>query len=405
MNLFLSRKIIITFTALLFFSASLLLTGCWDRRELNDIALVLGAAIDKSKDKKVELTVQVLIPRAAGGGQQGTGGGGGGGAAPQVLVRSAIGENMADAASKLQEKFPRRIFWGHCEAYIIGEKLAKEGGVHKQVDFIFRDREPRERAHLFVSHGKAAAILELNPPLERYLGEVLRKLSEMRIGVDTTVKDFEQMLTGDAGGAILPFIKILPQKHGEKKKETIAYMTGTAIFKKDKMVGQINDRVTRGLLLLRNQFKAGTVTVNPRKGETISLNSSREVTKLTPKIENGKWSITANVTIEGMIVQNGTDIDIMSPAITKRAENHLEKNMKRRIDQALKQVKEGMDVDAFGFADAFHRKYPREWEKVKDHWEDILPQVDVKTDINVHVLRTGLSTTPAGLSEEEVKKK
>ncbi|WP_052947614.1 Ger(x)C family spore germination protein [Aneurinibacillus tyrosinisolvens] len=400
------RKIILTFTVLLYFLAGFLLTGCWDRRELNEAAFVLGAAIDKKKDKKIELTVQVLIPRAAGGGQQGAGGGGGGGGStPQVLVRSAIGENVADAASKLQEKFPRRIFWGHCETYIIGEKLAKEEGVREQIDFLLRHPEPRERAYLYVSHGKAADVLELKPPLERYSGEVLRRLIEMRIGVKVTVKDFEQMVTGDAGGALLPLIKILPQKHGEKKQETIAYMAGTAIFKKDKMVGQIDDKVTRGLLWLRNQTQETTITVNPRKGETISLNPVRDATKLIPEIENRKWNITVNVSAEGTILQNGSDLDIMSPEITKRVEKYAEKDIKRRIDRALKQVKEGMDVDAFGFADAFHRKYPKEWEKVKDHWEDVLPQVNVKMDVKVHVVRSGMSTTPAGLTEEEVKKR
>ncbi|GAA3318607.1 Ger(x)C family spore germination C-terminal domain-containing protein [Ectobacillus funiculus] len=64
-----------------------------------------------------------------------------------------------------------------------------------------------------------------------------------------------------------------------------------------------------------------------------------------------------------------------------------------------------MNVDAFGFADAFHRKYPKQWNKVKDHWDDVLPQVDVNVDIKTRVKRPGLSTTPAGLRENEVEEK
>lgn len=51
-------------TILLFFLASFLLSGCWDRREVNDTALVLGAAIDKEKGGGIRLTVQILIPKA-----------------------------------------------------------------------------------------------------------------------------------------------------------------------------------------------------------------------------------------------------------------------------------------------------------------------------------------------------
>lgn len=236
----LSQKIIKAFAILLFFVASFLLAGCWDRREINDTALVLGAAIDKEKGKNIRITVQVLIPRAVSSGQQGSGGGG---EVAQVLVRSAIGENMADAASKLQTKFPRKIFWGHCKTYIIGEKLAKEGEIHKQIDFLLRHPEPRERAHLFVSSGKAANILELKPPLEQHIGEVLRRLSELHVGANITLKDFEQMLTGNAEVALLPFIQKLPPFAGDKQNETIASIIGTAIFKKIKWLAKLIPRL------------------------------------------------------------------------------------------------------------------------------------------------------------------
>lgn len=84
----------------------------------------------------------------------------------------------------------------------------------------------------------------------------------------------------------------------------------------------------------------------------------------------------------------------------KKVEKDFEKIVKQRINLSLKQVKVEMNADAFGFADAFHRKYPKEWEKVKDHWDKVLPQVDVKIDIKAHVRRPGLSSTPAGLKEK-----
>ncbi|OIK16698.1 spore gernimation protein GerC [Bacillus sp. MUM 116] len=402
MNPFLVRNIIKIFSILLFLSANFLLTGCWDRKEVNDMALVLGAAIDKAKGENIKLSLQILIPRAVSSGQQGSGGGGG---EPQVLLRTAVGENMADAASKLQTKFPRKIFWGHCKIYIIGKKLAKSGGVRKQIDFLLRHPEPRERAFLFVSDGDAEKILELQPPLERYEGEALRKLTELHIGVKTTVKDFEQMVIGDAGTALLPLIQKLPPTHGQKQEETIADIIGTAIFKRDKMIGQIDTKVTRGILWLRNEIEVTAVTIDPKKGETITLDPIRATTKLIPTIKNGNWKILAKVTSEGTIVQNASNLDVMSPIITKRVEKGLEKDIKQRLNLSLIQVKQRMNVDAFGFADAFHRKYPKEWEKVKNHWDEVLPEVDVKINIKTRVRRPGLSTTPAGLKEEEVKEK
>ncbi len=55
--------------------------------------------------------------------------------------------------------------------------------------------------------GEAIDLLKLQPSLESYVGEALRKLSELNIGINVTVIDFEQMLISEAGVALLPLIK------------------------------------------------------------------------------------------------------------------------------------------------------------------------------------------------------
>lgn len=42
-------------------------------------------------------------------------------------------------------------------------------------------------------------------------------------------------------------------------------MAGTAVLKKDKMVGQIDTKVTRGLLWLRNEIEVTAITINPKR--------------------------------------------------------------------------------------------------------------------------------------------
>ncbi|GJM76942.1 hypothetical protein HMSSN036_91580 [Paenibacillus macerans] len=52
-----------------------LLTGCWDRIEVNDIAFVLGSSTDR-EDGLIRSTVQIALPSQLGGaGSQGGGGG------------------------------------------------------------------------------------------------------------------------------------------------------------------------------------------------------------------------------------------------------------------------------------------------------------------------------------------
>ncbi|MCW1941530.1 Ger(x)C family spore germination C-terminal domain-containing protein [Bacillus anthracis] len=105
------------------------------------------------------------------------------------------------------------------------------------------------------------------------------------------------------------------------------------------MVGQIDTKVTRGLMWLRNEIQESALTIHPKKGESISLDIVRQATKLFPVIEDGKWKITVKVKSEVTIVQNGSHFDIMNPDVTKKLEKDLERDIKQYMNLALKQLK------------------------------------------------------------------
>ena len=80
-----------------------ILSGCWDRVEVNDLALVNAAAFDAVPGGGDSVTVQVVVPKnlqAAGGTGPQSGGQGGGG--PVVAVVSGTGRSIADAVSRIQ---------------------------------------------------------------------------------------------------------------------------------------------------------------------------------------------------------------------------------------------------------------------------------------------------------------
>jgi spore germination protein KC len=378
----------------------MLLSGCWDRTEVNDLALIVGLGIDQKKDGKIMLTVQLVVPKSIGGGGQMGGGGGGGG---ETIVRSGTGATVADAISNLQEKLSRRVFWGHTKVVVFGERAAK-AGIRQHLDFLSRNPQTRLRSNVLVSKGTAKSVLELLPPIEQSSAEVMRELSESQLLLRVTIKDALQMLSGDAGAAALPMVKILPPEKGKKELQTIAFIQRTAIFKKDKMVGDINDKLTRGVLWLRNEIKLANITVR-LKGEKGNITSTliRAHTEFIPKYGKGKWKMIVKATAEDDILLNGTKLDLLNPKHTKMIEKELENETDKRIRAALKKVQKELKADIFGFAEIFHRKYPREWNRVKNRWEEIFPTVEVVVKTKVYVRRPGMNTAPQGLPEQEVK--
>lgn len=388
---------------LLFFSGTILfLTGCWDRTEVNDLAIVTAAAIDKKEDNQIQLSIQVFIPKSLsmGGGQ----GGGGGGGGQMTLTTSHKGVNIADALSKLQAELPREVFWGQCKVFIFGEKVAKEG-IQEHMDFLLRHPEPRERAFIYVTEGEAKRFIELSSALERYSAEFIREQSKRQLGMQITMQDVDEMLTGIAQAAALPYLKISKQKQSLAKPFQYPRIFGTAVFKKDKMVGTMNERDTRGVLWLRKEIKGYTVNVKPEgeKGE-VSLNPVSARINLIPRIQGDKWKIFVKINTEGAIAQNGTNLNFSDPNSIKVLEKAYNKGIKERIEQALLKTQHELKTDIIGFAEEFHRKYPKQWKRIEKHWDTKFPEVIVDIDVQAHVRRQGYINKPGGMPEEEVKK-
>jgi spore germination protein KC len=94
----------------------------------------------------------------------------------------------------------------------------------------------------------------------------------------------------------------------------------------------------------------------------------------------------------------------MDSKASKMLETELEKAIKYKINKAINQAQKKMHADIFGFADAFHRSYPKQWSKVKDRWDQVYPRIEVVIEVKAHIRRPGMSNVPAGLPKDEVKK-
>ena len=96
------------------------LTGCWDRTELNDLAIELGWGLDQAKNNKIEISAQFIIPSKWGWDR-----------AEEVMqekrfTESGTGRDTHEAIQMMQTKMSRN-FRGHQRVILIGEKMAKSG--------------------------------------------------------------------------------------------------------------------------------------------------------------------------------------------------------------------------------------------------------------------------------------
>ena len=120
---------------------SVLLTGCWDRRELNELGITLALGIDKVEDE-YQVTAQVVVPSEIST-KSSTG-------RSPVTLFHANGETVYEALRKLTKNSPRKIYPGHLRMLVIGEDLAEEG-IGESLEFLSRDWELRSDFYVVIA--------------------------------------------------------------------------------------------------------------------------------------------------------------------------------------------------------------------------------------------------------------
>ncbi|WP_443259290.1 Ger(x)C family spore germination protein [Virgibacillus sp. L01] len=365
----------------------LLLAGCWDRKEVNDLAIIIGIGLHKTDDDQLELSYQLVNPAAMGGGQQGSD--------QPTTVEKNKGKTAYDANSKMQQKLSRRLFSGHSLVIFISEEMAKKG-IRKHIDFLARHPNPRMRSFIFITKGNPADFFKVSPDLEKSSSEVARELANLKVGMSVNAKELLQMSAGLGQNVALPLLEI-----EEEPPNTVGLIiNGTAVFQNGKMVGQLDSKVTRGVLWLINEVNSAAVTIKPENTDghiSFNIKSSSE---LIPKIKNGKWTITVKINSIDDVVENQTRLNLMNPDIVKKLEKQLEAKIDKRIRTALEHVQKDMQADILGFGQVFHRNYPEQWAKVKHKWKEKFPEVRVTIKSDVKIKRPGRSTSPPGMPED-----
>jgi spore germination protein KC len=371
------------------------LGGCWSRREVNELAIVLGAGVDGVQGGRIRLTVQIARPSAFVSGEQG----GTGKEAPASWVISAEGRTVGEAEASLAAKIPREVYWGHCIVLVIGEEMAKRG-VRLVTNFFQRSRQPREIMWVMVARGEAKEFLETYSTLAKTSAQAAGFLNLMRVGWAVRLKEFAEMLAYRGIQPTLPWVEVVeagstPGPEARPPTLRQVQLSGAAVFKEDRMVGRLDPYETTGLLWLMGKAANEEVVVIPSPGEPergVSAKVRQSKTRVVPQYDGGSLRFKVEVGLEAHMVEQQSREDLALPDKIKALEEGLAREVGKRMEAALRKSQEEYGADIFGFGRAFHRKYKVEWRRLKNQWDEVFRQAEVEWVIKARVRDIGLQT-------------
>ncbi|MDQ6420806.1 Ger(x)C family spore germination protein [Paenibacillus sp. LHD-117] len=385
-------------TLLLFIASGLLLAGCWNRVELNEIAIITATGVDL-RDGKWVISYQTVIPRAI------SSQGGGSGAAA-VNVFSSEADSYRSAISKASQETSRRLYFSHNQIVIIGQEAARKG-LGQLLEVYLRNHDSRETVSVFLSKGNARRMLEQLTPLEQIPGAAIHRMIENE---DKNNASFRQMTINNVLMDLLSSTKTtgIPgltmagtggsadnvRTLGQTSTPTKVRLSNLGLIVEDKLVGWVSDEESGGINWIGDYIDRTTIgfACSDRKEgkKDSSVRVIRTATDRKPVYADGKWRFDVVIDAEGRLMEYNCKGDLSKPDEVKRIELRIGEEIHAIAVEGWKaMIKHKADVAGFG--NLIHKNHPKMWKKEQVNWREHFSESELNVKVNFSLSDTGSS--------------
>ncbi len=367
--------------------ASVLLTGCWNKYELTELGFVMGVAIDKGKDGTVQLTTQIYMPQQSGSSSSERS------FDSNINVVTTSSTNLR-AARSIGAELGRKAQWSHMRVILVSEEMARTVNLGELLDLFYRDPEPRLTASILITKGSASRYLLKQPTIEQTTSQQIKRSEDASarnaaLTVNSNLLALGKQLRSVTGNAIAAYIE--PHPTDEEGFRVI----GTALIHKGKLVDKLSGKLSRGLLMLTNDFTLGTIDVRCEerpegKGKQNKIESfevSHYRSSIKPRIENDRLVISVDSEVKGSVTE------LKCSALTTREQ---EERFARRTEEAIRQemeqtfaVLQRRKLDMLQLGNRIYRHNPKLWFQVQPQWEDYISHAELNVHVRVRMNTTG----------------
>jgi spore germination protein KC len=380
-------------------------TGCWNRRELDELSIVYAMGIDQTKTGYL-LSVQLVNAQEISSK-------GATGYATPVTVYKVEGDTVFEGLRKLSTKMNRKMYLSHIRVVVLGEALARKG-IEDVVDFLSRDHEMRTDFFITVARGRQAEqVLSALTPLEKIpANQMYSALEQSRkswaVVSGITLDKLLSNLLSEGSSPVLTVIQMngdpsvgLSKKNVEKTEpDAVIQYVGMAAFQKDKLVGWLNEEESIGLNYMLGKVDSTIVNVACPQGGKLGIELIRTKPKIKVSINQGEPTILIEFRTEGNIGDVECKIDVTDVETLSSIEKKLEDSIRHSIQAAVNKSQKKLKTDIMGFGNAVHRDQPKLWKQLKANWQQSFVDVPVKINVNAKIRRIGTVTEPISKKKE-----
>lgn len=317
------------------------MSGCSGAKQLDERLIVKGIGIDKSGDE-YKITLQALVTE--GSEEDGE----------KIQVVESSGKSVLDAMSGIVLKTGKEPMYGQNLFVILGRSAVQED-IENTLDFFVRYYDARPSVSVYMSESSAKDILTAKNESGLITAQSIDQLAQAEgISGKTVTTDILRLVASLQQDITDSFIPTVAKKEADGDNSEIL-VTGTAVFRDNKLTGTLTPSESMGALLIMGRFNEGSVTVSTDEC-MFSAEISNCITHV--KVNNFKFDVNINV--------NAAVYEVVKGGGKSSGEyyNMIEKELKKLAEASLDKAITELQSDIFNFHNYLRKDNRENYKKL-----------------------------------------
>ena len=371
---------------------------------IDNLAYVVAIGLDIGDEENLRLSLQISVPSSDDSSSSSSS------QSSSVVINSIDCPSINTGITLFNSYLGKEVNLSHCKVLVISEDLAYEG-VEEYLYTLINDVQFRSDSNIIISKCDAQTYLEYSAPLldkvsARYY-EIAPTSSEYTGYTESiTCNEFLSAITDSSSEpvAILGSINTnQTQDISSESSNSDSYYTagqtpisgetgvenmGLAVFKSDKLIGELNGLESICHLIMSNKLKNAQIRI-PSPIENLDyIDLYLELddkTRSSVYLTNSTPYIKSNVKITAKMQSMNRDIDLNDKEVTSKIEKAAEDFLKEKLYNYLYKTSKELnsDIDEFGLYALKYFTTQDEWKSYNwlHHYQDAFFNVDVHINL------------------------
>mgnify|MGYP001262280760 CR=1 FL=1 len=356
-----------------------LLTGCWDINQPNQMVYVHGIGVDYEDGQYTIILSIINLAKLAK-----TEGGSGGEEASESLA-IGTGSNINEAIFKMYRSSQRRLYWGQLAFVVVTEKVLREKKVFEVIDILNRYHETRYHNFIYATKDPiervmegATMIVDISHTVTR-LANPQNTYQQSSYVQETSLRELLIQLNEPGFEGIIPVASANETTwRPEGNPELVVEMNGVAVISRQKFHGFITGEDADGLRWMTKQSNRNNIQIEKDGKSAAVMIVVKPNISIEPVVNGSQVTFNVDIKADSVISEMIQFVD--DEFIKNETEKEIKKEIRHTYVTALEK-----DSDIYGLSEVLYRKNMTAWKKVEQNGKVPLNEGSLKINVDIEV--------------------